>query len=369
MLTLADVSKICKMNQEFFFKKDFWSGYYKLTERRRTSPAEGIVAYLFIFGLILLLLGLAIMSLPLWLVILGIGINKEYRYWAGIASILTLTYFYIDVHFKWLTPYFFFGYINDEGELSGPLLGFGAMRFFNFVNLFSATIGLYYIVDYLFFRFSNYYTKGLSYLFLLLAILIGVLSPMVVNEKFFAVREEYMLVKDSKLVEALLEEVEPIPELPTVELNNQTIIESEIPEQNQLSTSTAYYAENSDYTSSIINYFEAVSRDELNASDYFAAKVTRYITLSNTTSKKINESFKADSDEYREQKFKFDKAEIEYLGQTDGIRNYQFWLDFYCYRATPDKNQHSKMLVNYSLDGDGKITSLTYPQVEFTKYY
>lgn len=357
------------MNQEFFFKKDFWTGYYKLTERRRTSPAEGIVAYLFIFGLILLLLGLAIMSLPLWLIILGIGINKEYRYWAGIASILALSYFYFDVHFKWLTPYFFFGYINDEGELSGPLLGFGAMRFFNFVNLFSATIGLYYIVDYLFFRFRNYHTKGLSYLFLFIAILIGVLSPMVVNEKFFTVREDYMLFKDSKLAEAPLEELEPIPELPTVELSNHTTIESEITEPQDNQISTAFYTEESDYTSSIINYFESIGNGKFNASDYFADEVEKYITLNNLTPDKINKSFVADSEEYREQKFKFDKAEIEYLGQADGIRKYQFWLDYYCYRATPDKNQHSKMLVTYCLDGDGKITSLTYPKIEFTEYY
>lgn len=359
---------------EYFIRKDFWTGYYKLTPRVRTNPGQGIVAYLILLGIVIAIGSLIIMSLPFWLALFGLSVNRYYRLHLGIAVIMALGYFYLDIYNHWLSSYFFLGYIDDEGKVSQGLFGFGGLQFFHTVNLTSALVGLGYIIDSILYRQRNPNNNLNPWVIYGVALFAGLFIAKGATEFIYSNPTDYLLKVENN-TSSLADENEISTQ--TVTMPNP---ESELSESLPIDTTitavdTKLNKDNSDaeitaHTSAIRNYFDAVSgKTRFDARRYFADTVSHYISYLNITPDLIDETFKYDSKEYTCQKFFYDEDNIEFLKEVDGIRYYRFWMDFECYRTSKRKNQKSRIKVLYGLNAEQKISEFRNLEVESTTYY
>ncbi len=106
--------------QEYTIEKDFWTGKWKLVPTESTSGS----AILILIILIIFVFMLLILISPLIFSLVGFKIVKSKRYYAGIASIISLIYLLVDFKNKWLTAYFIYGYYQpNNSEFVKGLLG------------------------------------------------------------------------------------------------------------------------------------------------------------------------------------------------------------------------------------------------------
>jgi hypothetical protein len=128
---------------EYVFEKDFWSGKWKLVPKK--GDGGGFVIALIILFIVVIALMIAILTLPLWLSLLGFKINPLKRYYASIASFITLIYFYIDISNKWLSGYLLLGYQDSENVMKEGLFGPEYLKYFYIANSIGVVLSLYFI--------------------------------------------------------------------------------------------------------------------------------------------------------------------------------------------------------------------------------
>ena len=121
--------------------------------------------------------------------------------------------------------------------------------------------------------------------------------------------------------------------------------------------------------SSLDNYYRGVSSENFDAHNYFSPLVAQYITLKNVSPDQINKSFEHDMKEYKNQEFEYDTSEFILDYTDDGIRYYSFLLKCKCFRNSKQLNQESEIRTEVGFDKEGKIYSLKYPKVEYSRYY
>ena len=121
--------------------------------------------------------------------------------------------------------------------------------------------------------------------------------------------------------------------------------------------------------SSLVDYYEGVSTENFDAYSYFSPQVSQYITLKNVNPNQINNSFEHDKKEYTNQKFEYDTSDFILNYTENGIRYYSFLLKCKCFRNSKQLNQESEIRTEVGFDTEGKIYSLKYPKVEYSRYY
>lgn len=129
------------MAKEYIFKKNP-SGDYKLVTKEEDIGTSGIlILFLFLF-----LMTAALLIAPFWTALLGFAMNKKKRYWAGIISFLSFSYFLVDINNKWLSGIWFFGWGNDSTFENG-ILNEELLFYVYIINGLGLLIGLIFAIN------------------------------------------------------------------------------------------------------------------------------------------------------------------------------------------------------------------------------
>lgn len=147
-----------KQKYEIIWKKGGWFEKDHFVLKRLPSASDNAMVNLIMIGaiiaVILFILSFVLLTAPLWCVIVGFQMTREKRYYAGIAALIGLIYFYVDIEKEWLTAIIFNGYTDNEG---------------NFISGFSPSEA--YILSYI--QIINYIATGLGMGFIFDSILIS----------------------------------------------------------------------------------------------------------------------------------------------------------------------------------------------------
>jgi hypothetical protein len=127
---------------EYIFEKDFW-GNWKLVPKKQDNG----IGWLIVLLIVVVIVCLAIITLPLWIALLGFKMVKTKRYYAGIGSLLALLYFIIDIQNRWITGFLFLGYNDSAGKFTEGLIGEKQIMYVYVVNGIGVLLGLYFIVQ------------------------------------------------------------------------------------------------------------------------------------------------------------------------------------------------------------------------------
>lgn len=126
----------------------FEKGHWKIFEIK-TGNGGGALMVLILYLLFYVFVGsLILMLLPLLISLLGFQMVRQKRYIAGIFASIGLIYFFIDLNNEWISSLFFYGWTNDDGELTNGLFGESAIFYFTTINYIGFGLGLWFIIDY-----------------------------------------------------------------------------------------------------------------------------------------------------------------------------------------------------------------------------
>lgn len=127
---------------EYIFEKDFW-GNWKLVPKKQDNG----IGWLIVLLIVVVIVCLAIITLPLWIALLGFKMVKTKRYYAGIGSLLALLYFIIDIQNRWITGFLFLGYNDSAGQFTEGLIGEKQIMYVYIANGIGVILGLVFIVQ------------------------------------------------------------------------------------------------------------------------------------------------------------------------------------------------------------------------------
>jgi hypothetical protein len=127
---------------EYIFEKDFW-GNWKLVPKKQDNG----IGWLIVMLIVVVMVCLTIITLPLWVALLGFKMVKTKRYYAGIGSLLALLYFIIDIQNRWITGFLFAGYNDSAGKFTEGLIGEKQIMYVFIANGIGVLLGLYFIVQ------------------------------------------------------------------------------------------------------------------------------------------------------------------------------------------------------------------------------
>lgn len=142
---------MAKTEYEIIWKKGGWfeKGHFALVPKKAfgDKAGEALIGYLLIVAVVLFILSIILLTSPVWIVILGYQMIREKRYYAGLASLFALGYFYVDVSKKWLTSLLFFGYTDSEGKFTEGLFSLKYLQYLETMNIIAVGLGIGYIID------------------------------------------------------------------------------------------------------------------------------------------------------------------------------------------------------------------------------
>ncbi len=347
---------------EYIFEKDFW-GNWKFVPKKQDNSFGWFILLL----IVLFILCLVIVTLPLWIALLGFKMVKTKRYYAGIGSLLALLYFIIDIQNSWITGFLFLGYNDSAGKFTEGLIGEKQIMYVYIANGIGVLLGLYFIVQaYLINKENNALNDSTSesettsdnsqssndfgistsepksssnYVNLVLGIL-GVVFAITVI--YFSFNKKVVNNEEPVINE------KPINKNPNNALSEQEYNEP-ISQDQLLNFITQYYID--------------ISSNNFEAENYFSNNVTQYITRKNVSPYDIN-TFHKNNEEYINENSTIIDNEIN-LDRTEGeINYYNYWIDFNCFRKSKNKYQKCKVKVEIGIDDKNKIKS--YRELEVT---
>ena len=126
-----------------FFEKGHWKIF-----QIKTGNGSGALMVLILYLLFYVFIGsLILMLLPLVISLVGFQLIREKRYIAGIFASIGLIYFFIDLNNQWVSSLLFYGWTDDDGELTKGLFGESAVSYFTIINYIGFGLGLWFIID------------------------------------------------------------------------------------------------------------------------------------------------------------------------------------------------------------------------------
>jgi hypothetical protein len=131
----------------YYFKQDFW-GNWRLVPRNNADGPAGFFVFIIVLGFIIFMFCLALILSPLIFSLIGFTMVKNKQYIAGIASLLGFIYFLFDLHEKWISKYFFYGYTGEKGEFVDGLFGTKYIDYCWALNSIGVLLGVYFIVKF-----------------------------------------------------------------------------------------------------------------------------------------------------------------------------------------------------------------------------
>jgi RNA polymerase subunit RPABC4/transcription elongation factor Spt4 len=113
-----------------------------------------------------------------------------------------------------------------------------------------------------------------------------------------------------------------------------------------------------DIPNKIYQYYRDIQANNLDARNYFAALVPKYITKTNMTPDKINESIAKGLLEFTQQKFELNIEDIRLDREEDGVRYYTFPIHFNCFRKSKQKIEDCDVDVEIGVNKVGEFVYL-----------
>ncbi|MBS1653099.1 MAG: hypothetical protein U0W65_09340 [Bacteroidia bacterium] len=357
---------------EYIFEKDFW-GNWKLVPKKQDNG----IGWLIVLLIVVVIVCLAIITLPLWIALLGFKMVKTKRYYAGIGSLLALLYFIIDIQNRWITGFLFLGYNDSAGQFTEGLIGEKQIMYVYIANGIGVILGLVFIVQaYLLnkeknstsitstasetasdnsqtansFSVSNSKPKNTSNQLNVVLGILGVVFALAVI--YFSFNKKDAPQENTN--NTAVENTQPIiNESAISETTNNDVIEQE-----------HYEPISQDELLNFVNqYYNDISSDNFSAENYFSDNVNQYINRKNISPSEIN-SIHINNNEFVNGKSTIINNEINF-DRTDGdISYYNYWIDFSCYRKSKNKFQNCKVKVEIGIDNNNKIKS--YRELEVT---
>ena len=128
---------------QYVFKQDFW-GNWKLVPVRPNSGG-GFILAIIIIAILVIILFAAILTLPLWIALLGFKMVQEKKHYASIGSFLSFIYFLFDIKKRWISGFLFFGYSGENGTFNKGLFNEKYLIYFYIANGIGLLISIYHI--------------------------------------------------------------------------------------------------------------------------------------------------------------------------------------------------------------------------------
>lgn len=117
----------------------------------------------------------------------------------------------------------------------------------------------------------------------------------------------------------------------------------------------------------IISYFNSLTEKGYNADRFFADEVSTFYTKHNLNPTQIDVTRQLNT-EFIDNKHAIDKNSFKLIPSSDGITYWQFWADYVCYRPSKKKFQSCRVLMEFGINSDRKITSIKEIEVNDIKF-
>ncbi len=117
----------------------------------------------------------------------------------------------------------------------------------------------------------------------------------------------------------------------------------------------------------IVSYFNSLNEKGYNADRFFASEVSTFYTKHNLNPTEIDVTRQLNT-EFIDNKHAIDKESFKMIPSQDGINYWQFWADYVCYRPSKKKFQSCRVLMEFGINGDRKITSIKEIEIQNLKY-
>ncbi len=117
----------------------------------------------------------------------------------------------------------------------------------------------------------------------------------------------------------------------------------------------------------IVSYFNSLSEKGYNADRFFAKEVSTFYTKHNLNPTEIDVTRQLNT-EYIDNKHDIDKESLNLFSTENGITYWRFWNDYVCYRQSKKKFQSCKVLMEFGINTDKKITSIKEIEHTVPKY-
>lgn len=357
---------------EYIFEKDFL-GNWKLVPKKDDNSN----AWLILLLVILLMLCIAITTLPFWIALLGFKMVKKKRYYAGIGSLLTLLYFIIDIKNRWITGFLFLGYYESSGQFIEGLISEKIIIYVYVINAIGVMLGLFFILQsYLLNKennisnnlltddkktsinsitadeisFSTYESKTSSGQLNSILIILGIIFTITVLYFTFNKNSNNQFVRDK-------EEVRDNQSVNSGSSSNVTIKDSIVEKDYHNAINQ------DDLLNFVSQYYNDLNNRSFLAENFFSDNVIQYINRKNLSPEEINSLYR-DNNEFVNSKTIIINNKI-YFDRTDAdVKYYNYWVDFRCFRKSKNKYQSCKVNIEIGIDGNRKIVS--YRELEVT---
>ena len=110
------------------------------------------------------------------------------------------------------------------------------------------------------------------------------------------------------------------------------------------------------------NYYNDVTNETFEASNYFAEEVKVFISRKNCTPIDINEINKG-NDEFSDRHVMIIDESMLFNHFEEEIQYWEYWIDFTCYRSSKSNYQLCKVKIEIGIDPNGKLVSYRETQV------
>lgn len=117
----------------------------------------------------------------------------------------------------------------------------------------------------------------------------------------------------------------------------------------------------------ILSYFNSLSEKEYNADRFFAKEISTFYTKHNLNPTQIDVTRQLNT-EYIDNKHDIDKESLNLFSTENGITYWRFWNDYVCYRPSKKKFQSCRVLMEFGINSDRKITSIKEIEIQNLKY-
>jgi|GEM_PF-1921210 len=125
----------------------FEKGHWKIIPKKTPDSGAELIGWMIAAVIIIAVVSLLILTLPVWITLLGFNMVREKRYYAGIGVLVAFIYFWLDIQNGWLSSFMFFGYFDDENILIEGWFNLKYFKLITIFNLIALVVGLGYFVD------------------------------------------------------------------------------------------------------------------------------------------------------------------------------------------------------------------------------
>jgi hypothetical protein len=117
----------------------------------------------------------------------------------------------------------------------------------------------------------------------------------------------------------------------------------------------------------IVSYFHSLNENGQTADRFFASEVSTFYTKNNLNPTKIN-IIRQLNTEFIDNKYAIEKESFKFTHSQNGINYWRFWANYACFRTSKKKFQSCKVLMEFGINNENKITSIKEIEIQNLNY-